>query len=99
MWNPLDPDRRAVRRGAKLLDREKPDWFKLVDLDRLNLDSSLTCILGQVYGDYYAGRVDLGIDYEQVRSHAFVGGMSIFRREEFWRHEVERRMRDVETQR
>ncbi len=49
-----------VARGAKLLDARKPDWFRLVVLDWLSMDSCDDCILGQVYGHFLDGCVKLG---------------------------------------
>lgn len=44
-----------AHRGAILLDRRQPDWWKKIDLRILNLRLSKLCILGQVYGDFFVG--------------------------------------------
>lgn len=41
--------------GAKLLDLLKPGWHKLIKIDKLQLSSCSTCVLGQLFGDYSAG--------------------------------------------
>jgi hypothetical protein len=38
-----------VGRGAALLDERRPDWWRLVDLDRLDIGSPCDCIAGQLY--------------------------------------------------
>jgi hypothetical protein len=47
----------TVKEAASLLDRKKPDWAQLINLDRLRLEGRLAtdCILEQVYGDYPSG--------------------------------------------
>lgn len=47
--------RMKVARGARYLDRVKPDWYGLVDVETLNLISAEDCVLGQVFGDYETG--------------------------------------------
>ena len=44
------PAREVIGHAAAVLDRVKPDWYKLVDLDRLDLTDWTNCLLGQVYG-------------------------------------------------
>ncbi len=39
-----------VAKGAKALDRIKPDWFKRIDLKTLDLQFADRCVLGQLYG-------------------------------------------------
>lgn len=41
-----------VARGAALLDRVNPGWWKRIDLERLSLGSCKRCVLGQLYGEY-----------------------------------------------
>jgi hypothetical protein len=42
--------REAVTRGARLLDRRHPRWYKKIDLDTLDLRSNEKCICGQLDG-------------------------------------------------
>lgn len=39
----------AVCRGAALLDRHKPGWERLVDLDELRMSSCMLCTAGQAF--------------------------------------------------
>lgn len=49
-----------VLAGAAVLDAHGPtDWRSKVSLDRLDMSSSDNCILGQVFADYWNGRVAL----------------------------------------
>lgn len=43
--------RSLVKKGAKLLDKEKPNWYKRwrLSLSSLNMESCNTCVLGQNY--------------------------------------------------
>jgi hypothetical protein len=50
-----------VRRGATLLDREKPGWAEQINEAELVMKSCNDCVLGQVYGDYFVGRRTLGL--------------------------------------
>ena len=61
----------AVERGASLLDEKRPGWENEIDVDRLDMNNFKNCVLGQVYGEYDAGLVQLGIrilSTEAIRS-------------------------------
>lgn len=47
----------SVRRGAKLLDKRRDGWFKRrrVSIVRLDMESALDCVLGQLEGRYSTG--------------------------------------------
>jgi hypothetical protein len=45
----------AVKTGAGWIDQEKPEWWKTVSLEELNMGDSYTCIIGQTYGAYGSG--------------------------------------------
>lgn len=53
--------RRYVRRGARLLDRHRPGWWRRVRTTRLRMDlgfldrNGCGCVLAQVYGSYSDG--------------------------------------------
>jgi hypothetical protein len=52
--------KRAVARGAALLDKHGPDgWRGLIDLGTLDIARSSRCVLGQVYGGYTTGMLYL----------------------------------------
>ena len=51
MWqNSTEPEIR-VDRGADLLDEERPDWFRNIDLRTLNIGSPVNCVCGQLAGE------------------------------------------------
>ena len=56
-----DKLRERVERGAQLLDRLEPDWFKVIDPEYLDMEKCSRCILGQLHGDYFHSPV-----YEQI---------------------------------
>lgn len=45
---------RRVQRGAMWLDQTRPGWWHQIDLVRLDLKSSCSCIVGQLSGDFCA---------------------------------------------
>jgi hypothetical protein len=42
-------EREAAANGATLLDERMPGWHDKIDLDRLDLASEKTCVLGQLF--------------------------------------------------
>lgn len=56
--------------GIKLLDRQAPGWRAQVDLDRLDMRYTHTCVIGQLVrgrGSYYAYLHQLGIDGDEAQ--------------------------------
>lgn len=51
--------RTRVAAGAAWLDRNVPDWVGRIDLDELMMRSVCDCVLGQLFGDYYAAPITL----------------------------------------
>ncbi len=49
----------AVERGIEFLNENVPDWYKVIELESLDLLDGKACILGQLYGDYYDALDDL----------------------------------------
>jgi hypothetical protein len=76
-----------VRAGAILLDEHRPEWFKGIDTEKLNMSMYTTCIIGQLFKIEYRDFCDtapmpwtqfvnalntLGIESEQEsRSYGF----------------------------
>lgn len=60
-----------VQKGAALLDEKKPGWKQAINLSTLNLNRPERCVLGQVYGHYYNGREELGLDIFGAESYGF----------------------------
>lgn len=54
-------ERLAVRAAVRRLDAVRPGWRAAVDRDRLCMTDGYRCVLGQVFGDYVAGLVALGL--------------------------------------
>jgi hypothetical protein len=44
-----------VARGARLLDQKRPDWYRDINIDTLDMGVCYDCILGQLYRDYGNG--------------------------------------------
>jgi hypothetical protein len=47
--------RDRVARGAALLDDQRPGWAGEIDLDWLSMESCTSCVIGQLYADYFIG--------------------------------------------
>jgi hypothetical protein len=43
--------RLAVKRGAALLDEQRPGWWMVIDLDELRLNRTNECVLGQLFAE------------------------------------------------
>lgn len=50
-----------IASGITLLSRGDSEWMDKVDFTRLNMNSVKDCVLGQLYGDYDKGLVQVGI--------------------------------------
>lgn len=62
----------AVRAGAAFLDLQLPGWQKQINLSTLDLQSMTRCILGQLYGTYGRGTIDLGLRDDLAAQLGFV---------------------------
>lgn len=68
-----------VARGAALLDGKFPQWEGSLDLDKLDIKRTDSCVLGQLYGGYYGGVRELGLyDFSETAAteHGFWGAVS-----------------------
>lgn len=54
-----------VRAGAALLDDVSPGWWRHVDVECLDMDHCVRCVLGQVFGNYLRGADLLHIDPQE----------------------------------
>ena len=60
-----------VKRGVKLLTEHGYDLCS-VDKEALNLQSTSTCVLGQLHGgSYFSGKMQLMLSSRQVQTHGF----------------------------
>lgn len=73
--------RQKVLKGASFLDERYPDWFKKIDLSRLEMNQCLDCILGQLYGLYETGKEVLNLGSFNARNYGF----NLFEEVEGWR--------------
>jgi hypothetical protein len=48
-----------VSKGVALLDKHMPGWDKAINLTTLNVNSLHSCPLGQLYGNYCVGKIEL----------------------------------------
>ncbi len=89
-----------VELGATVLDEYASDWYRFVDLELLDIQSTQNCVLGQIFGSFKNGTRDLGFEgdrYEEERlgfelTHdeycsKFVGGIAE-QYEDEWRGHV-----------
>lgn len=54
-----------VQNGVNLLNDYAGDWFRLVDLETLDITSPENCILGQLFGSFQNGTRELGFSFDQ----------------------------------
>lgn len=54
-----DTFKKRVKAGMAYLDVIYPDWVEHIDLKKLDLGRSNTCMIGELYGEYSASRVGL----------------------------------------
>jgi hypothetical protein len=50
-----------VERGAALLDEKRPDWWRDIDLERLELRSPCNCVLGQIGERVYGAATSINL--------------------------------------
>lgn len=62
---------RRVKKGAALLDRKATGWHEVIDTGRLDMNSPLYCVLGQVYNEFFYGIVKLGLSYHDTVKYGF----------------------------
>lgn len=43
---------RSTKLGAELLDRWKPQWWKTINTEFLDMEDEQLCILGQLFGSF-----------------------------------------------
>jgi hypothetical protein len=66
-----------VERGAALLDEKRPEWWQLIELERLDIGSHCDCIAGQLSGGYnYRFLADIGVENAE---HEESAGFDTFR--------------------
>ncbi len=61
----IDEARERVERGSALLDAKQPGWREKVNPKTLRIEEPCGCILGQVYGNYFAATWHLGLSRQE----------------------------------
>lgn len=81
---------RRVARGVRALEQKKPLWATEVRarLPEFNPQSVHTCILGLVYGSYYAGLENLGIHPAEADQYGFNGTRDAAARKREWKQVI-----------
>ena len=67
---------RHALRGAKLLDEKSPGWAKRVHLRSIDMSDPFYCVLGQRYGTYSDGLLELNLESREEISHGFLVSFS-----------------------
>lgn len=62
-----------INAGVKFLDGKlgRKKWLKDIDIQKLNLASDKTCIIGETMGGFTAGIDSLGISYDESKELGF----------------------------
>lgn len=82
--------------GAALLDARMPGWFRDINLDDLNQASTLSCVLGQLYGEYYKGIESLNVGGVDERvAYGFSSNDDYVNLTEAWKEIVNSRISGV----
>ena len=82
----------SVREAAYFLDLKVPDWATRINLDRLNMQSNSSCVLGQLFNGYGKGLSELGL--AAGRESAF----SYLCNDNEWKAEVYKRLQKNERE-
>lgn len=71
----IEVDRKVranVLNGIEVLKKEYgEDWVDKIDLDTLHLASATSCVLGQLYGEYGAGKRKIGLSENEAKESGF----------------------------
>lgn len=73
----MTPTDRLARRGARYLDwfdaymGAKTPWHETIDLNKLDLSSTVKCVLGQQYGSWQQGLATLRLSLAESYRYGF----------------------------
>ena len=98
----MNAQKERITRGARLLDRVRPGWFRRVKITKLDMaqgerqPDGCGCILAQVYGNFVEASQMLGLDLRTYSdsSHGFNygdGDDSFDDLGEAWKDEIRKR--------
>lgn len=65
------PTEHRVQTGVRWLDQHYPGWIGEINLDHLDMGDGRHCVLGQVYGDYFDAREELGLSHKDAAMLGF----------------------------
>lgn len=100
-WNRIDDKAYAtmqsqVQKGARLLDDRYPRWYKKINRRFFNVSSTLTCMMGQLYGEFFHGLERLGISPAMASKYGFAttnSNAAYLRLNSLWIEEMDARVR------
>lgn len=83
---------RRVAKGVRALEKDKPLWATEVRsrLPELDPQSVHTCVLGLIYGSYYAGLEKLGIHPAEADQYGFNGNRDASLRKQYWKQAIKK---------
>lgn len=55
-----------VQRGIVFLDKQKPGWHCDINVDKIDMSHSDSCILGQLFGNYEDGLDELELEHDEA---------------------------------
>ena len=101
----METEKARVQRGAAILDRLVPFWYKRIDLGRLDLSGCSNCIIGHLFESYTAGSQALcrGADYEYGFDVPLIYEldarmMAYQKLQRYWIEEINLRLKGGDTQ-
>ena len=75
---------KKVKSGVRWLNKVKPNWYKKIDLETLDLSDNHVCVCGQVFGDYWKvilecddGEAKEGRKYTMTERQAIARGYNL----------------------
>lgn len=84
-----------VRKASESLDDIKPDWYKDIDLDTIDMGDCNECLLGQLFGGYTDGIRTMIGSVNPYQRQDILRAFNSDIPKELWKFEVEAR-RNVE---
>jgi len=81
-----------VRAGIAFLNVVRPGWFRKINTNKLDLSNANVCILGQIEGDFFSGKMIHNLDQSLTVNMGFEADFPVTDRypllTKFWKREV-----------
>lgn len=77
MQTELKPFEVQVKAGMEFLDNHAPGWLEKININKLDQESTVNCVLGQLYGRYPIGLFLLGLDMTKSIEYGFSVGLHV----------------------